>query len=238
MYILAASSSTALPKPSSWRQRRPDLTLVNSSQWSYSANCLERPYPSPPMSNSPTSPRRSSHFAEERSAGNLNGQSTSAPGGHNIHSSQSVSMEGPLQAMPAPVQQHQHQHHQSRFVQHPGMYQDQQHDIQPRPIASNPSYGHQYQGGYAPISQPSAAPLHGVPVSRAQLPQNTYHGPVSMAGAANPRITRTSRRAKAHVARACQNCKKAHLSCDEARPCARCVGSGKQVYHSALCPVP
>jgi hypothetical protein len=226
MYMLATSSSTALPKPSSWRQRRPDLSLVKSSQWSDSATSLERPYPSPPMSNSPTSPRRSSHFAEERSSGNFNGQTTSAPGGQNIQTSQRIGMEGPMLAMPAPVQQHQRQ---PRFPQHQGMHQEQRHDIQPRPIVSNPSYGHQFQGGYAPIPQASATPLLGGQTSRAELPQATYQGPVSMAGAANPRITRTSRRAKAHVARACQNCKKAHLSCDEARPCARCVASGKQV---------
>jgi hypothetical protein len=31
------------------------------------------------------------------------------------------------------------------------------------------------------------------------------------------------------VASACVNCKRAHLSCDVQRPCARCVASGKQV---------
>ena len=30
-----------------------------------------------------------------------------------------------------------------------------------------------------------------------------------------------------HVARACQHCKKAHLACDEQRPCKRCVRLGK-----------
>lgn len=41
--------------------------------------------------------------------------------------------------------------------------------------------------------------------------------------------TRSSRRGKTHVQKACINCKKAHLSCDAQRPCARCVASGKQV---------
>lgn len=39
---------------------------------------------------------------------------------------------------------------------------------------------------------------------------------------------RTARRSKTHVASACVNCKRAHLSCDVQRPCARCVASGKQ----------
>jgi hypothetical protein len=43
------------------------------------------------------------------------------------------------------------------------------------------------------------------------------------------RPTKPARRTKAHVASACVNCKKAHLSCDIQRPCGRCVASGKQV---------
>ncbi|KAG9840888.1 hypothetical protein KCU98_g9062, partial [Aureobasidium melanogenum] len=40
-------------------------------------------------------------------------------------------------------------------------------------------------------------------------------------------IGRGGRRAKAHVANACNNCKRAHLSCDVERPCGRCVATGK-----------
>ncbi|KAF2721572.1 hypothetical protein K431DRAFT_303329 [Polychaeton citri CBS 116435] len=43
-----------------------------------------------------------------------------------------------------------------------------------------------------------------------------------------PSGARAGRKAKAHVASACINCKKAHLSCDVSRPCARCVATGKQ----------
>ncbi|KAK4617509.1 hypothetical protein CLAFUW4_12239 [Fulvia fulva] len=45
---------------------------------------------------------------------------------------------------------------------------------------------------------------------------------------ARPTSSRGGRKSKAHVASACINCKKAHLSCDVNRPCARCVASGKQ----------
>ncbi|CAG7929272.1 unnamed protein product [Penicillium olsonii] len=38
---------------------------------------------------------------------------------------------------------------------------------------------------------------------------------------------KSTRRTKAHVASACVNCKKKHLGCDPARPCRRCVLSGK-----------
>lgn len=40
---------------------------------------------------------------------------------------------------------------------------------------------------------------------------------------------RPTRRAKAHVASACVNCKKKHLGCDSARPCRRCILAGKAV---------
>jgi hypothetical protein len=40
---------------------------------------------------------------------------------------------------------------------------------------------------------------------------------------------RATRKTKAHVASACVNCKKKHLRCDNARPCRRCVQSGKEV---------
>lgn len=40
---------------------------------------------------------------------------------------------------------------------------------------------------------------------------------------------RGGRRSKTHVANACNNCKRAHLSCDVERPCNRCVQTGKGV---------
>lgn len=49
------------------------------------------------------------------------------------------------------------------------------------------------------------------------------------AGPTSPNIGRGGRRAKAHVANACNNCKRAHLSCDVERPCGRCVATGKAV---------
>ncbi|CAG8360237.1 unnamed protein product [Penicillium salamii] len=45
--------------------------------------------------------------------------------------------------------------------------------------------------------------------------------------AARSLAQKSTRRTKAHVASACVNCKKKHLGCDPARPCRRCVLSGK-----------
>jgi len=47
-------------------------------------------------------------------------------------------------------------------------------------------------------------------------------------------LSRSVRRSKTHVASACVNCKRAHLSCDVERPCARCIASGRQVCGQAL----
>ena len=60
-------------------------------------------------------------------------------------------------------------------------------------------------------------------------PAPAASGASSAVGATGPTSTRAVRRSKAHVASACINCKRAHLSCDVQRPCARCVASGKQV---------
>lgn len=63
--------------------------------------------------------------------------------------------------------------------------------------------------------------------------QNVFSvGPVASSSTTvlgNTTNPRTGRKAKAHVASACTNCKRAHLSCDSQRPCTRCVTSGKQV---------
>lgn len=49
------------------------------------------------------------------------------------------------------------------------------------------------------------------------------------AGQSEAMPARVGRKVKAHVASACMNCKRAHLSCDTQRPCTRCVASGKHV---------
>lgn len=63
-------------------------------------------------------------------------------------------------------------------------------------------------------------------------PEVSYPPPVipttTSPGSASRNLTqKPTRRTKAHVASACVNCKKKHLGCDSARPCRRCVLSGK-----------
>lgn len=79
-----------------------------------------------------------------------------------------------------------------------------------------------YSYGYPP---PTGAPSY---VSGAQQAGSQVQ-PATLIAPPAARPTKPARRTKAHVASACVNCKKAHLSCDVQRPCGRCVSSGKQV---------
>lgn len=81
-----------------------------------------------------------------------------------------------------------------------------------------PSYGSYLSLQAAPTHQGEA-----ISTSAQSAP-----GPTS-AIASRPTSSRGGRKSKAHVASACVNCKRAHLSCDVNRPCGRCVASGKQV---------
>ncbi|KAF7593088.1 hypothetical protein BBP40_012033 [Aspergillus hancockii] len=73
-------------------------------------------------------------------------------------------------------------------------------------------------------------PLGGPVTSQPSVP--TFSQPTfgtSPPGAAGRALSqKPTRRTKAHVASACVNCKKKHLGCDPARPCRRCVLSGKE----------
>lgn len=57
--------------------------------------------------------------------------------------------------------------------------------------------------------------------------ENPY--PVAVPTSTTQTTPKQTRRAKAHVASACVNCKRKHLGCDSSRPCKRCVASGKEV---------
>lgn len=75
-------------------------------------------------------------------------------------------------------------------------------------------------------------PPPGAPIGAFAGGQNVFS--VGQASSTGPTLTsptqpKSGRKAKAHVASACMNCKRAHLSCDAQRPCTRCVTSGKQV---------
>ncbi|EAW06782.1 putative C6 transcription factor [Aspergillus clavatus NRRL 1] len=101
-----------------------------------------------------------------------------------------------------------------------------QHAISTVGEETRPSFG---LSASAPASQvPLAtseqrAPQH----SASTFPPPTFGTPPT--GTASRALSpKGTRRTKAHVASACVNCKKKHLGCDPARPCRRCVLSGKE----------
>ena len=226
MYMQAQLQSVFVPNLSDWQQRRPDLTLTKSPLWSYSAGLGAQAYPSPPMSDSPTSPRRSSQQQQQQQppTSGHNGSGTLAP---TTTSVPAVGITPRVQGATLPITEAS----QVYPSQQQALYVPQRQDLQPRPPALGLSGRPVYSEPFASSAQVSMAPMLGVQQFGVPPPPppGFLAGPVSAPTQSVPRIQRTSRRAKAHVAKACQNCKKAHLSCDEARPCARCVASGKQV---------
>jgi hypothetical protein len=193
------------------RRRQANITLTKSTQWSFPANADDPAYISPPMSDSPTSPKRF-QFPEER---------TTAPGEPTSGASLPESTAPPstmtsFQTYPAPTPiLPQHFPFGPVRVLSSGA-------IQPfNPGVQQAQFRHQEMQPQGQVLRTySGQPILGTAVV----------GPVSIPTQQVPRIPRvTPRRGKAHVAKACQNCKKAHLSCDDARPCSRCVATRKEV---------
>jgi hypothetical protein len=216
MYIPSTSLCPTLPRPIAFSRPRPNISLMKSSQWCDSAGLDAQAYPSPPMTDSPTSPKRQQFPEERRTAESHNVSSSFAISSTTTDSTQ-PSMASQVLPHPAGMP------HQYRFGAHEAnTYFDPRLELQPRPRAQSIP---QYQGIYH-TTAPTA--MH-EPLPGSQYRNPSYGGPMSISGSPSSRFPKASRRAKAHVARACQNCKKAHLSCDEARPCARCRASGKEV---------
>ncbi|WPH04537.1 Hypothetical protein R9X50_00742900 [Acrodontium crateriforme] len=69
---------------------------------------------------------------------------------------------------------------------------------------------------------------HGYASSYPSTPDHVASQPAPSGTSQTHFTSRESRKQKAHVASACINCKRAHLSCDIQRPCVRCVATGKQ----------
>ncbi|KAK2871582.1 hypothetical protein FQN49_003031 [Arthroderma sp. PD_2] len=109
-----------------------------------------------------------------------------------------------------------------------------------------PESHHDYQGHHVSqgqgidraVSDPRHPPMAAQSVQQYGLPPVNEIRPPHLLPAfgapatISPRTTtlppRSTRRAKAHVASACVNCKRKHLGCDSARPCRRCVVAGKE----------
>jgi hypothetical protein len=219
--------SLALPRPTSLRFKpsghpsEPEDALARFRSEFSPGRPDQHSYPSPPMSE-PHSPTR-------RTA------QTSEPLRHSyaLPASAPQRLEASLPLPPA-----------SSSLFDPRSVLSASNNPHPRPLYSGEQQARgaplQYQpsraieqSSYSNLQHPQSFaygyPSNGVP----QYAGGHHGGPMAQQTAliAPPpsRPSKPARRTKAHVASACVNCKKAHLSCDVQRPCGRCVASGKQV---------
>lgn len=181
----------------------------------------DRSYPSPPMSDSHSPSRRLEHaFPSDRQPYPL---PVSAP----RIAEAGVSLPPPSSLVFDPRSSFSAQSHQSQRSLYPG-------DVQPRGQSLSYQTGrsvepHSYGSAQVPQNYTYGYSTTGVPPYVGGQHPSVHVQPTAMIAPPPNRPNKPARRTKAHVASACINCKKAHLSCDVQRPCGRCVASGKQV---------
>lgn len=212
----AIQSRHHLPPPTRRHHGAPDPGAfplpVRPAPHSTGPESLPHNYPSPPMSNPPSPPRRHNP--------------TSSPPEY-----QSLQTRPASRTVPQPIYPPSRPESTAAFRREPLS----------ATIATLPSPGLP-QPVHSLYSHPSRPPTlgHGALLEQARyFPQRAaipggggspvVPTEIGRNAASALRGARSSRRGKTHVQKACVNCKKAHLSCDSQRPCARCVGSGKQV---------
>ncbi|KAI9679407.1 MAG: hypothetical protein M1817_005429 [Caeruleum heppii] len=171
---------------------------------------LSRPaifYPSPPMSHSPPSPTSGATFEPEPLPRHL--------GGLVAHGSRRLSSprrESDHMGMP-PASRRRIEYHEESL-----------HPLPLRNAVAGPGFrygaGADERGGFEQQQREPDSDFR--PRSRSTVQLEPYNESVSSMH------LKAGRRAKNHVASACVNCKKAHLACDENRPCQRCVTAGKE----------
>ncbi|KAF1956263.1 hypothetical protein CC80DRAFT_413710 [Byssothecium circinans] len=221
MQSLSLPCPSSLPSTPFGRRPSPGNSLVPLPLQFSPARPEQYCYPSPPMSDSHSPARRSAQIVE--------------PEGHPYPPPLSQPRRMLGVAPPPP--------HTSSLLD-PRSAAPSQGIQQPRPLypgeaqsKTQPLHYHQDRPLDPPYGGMSIAQnyAYGYPspnVSSYLGSQGTGAGPqVQPAAMIAPpplRQSKPARRTKAHVASACVNCKRAHLSCDVQRPCGRCVASGKQ----------
>jgi hypothetical protein len=231
-----AMQSLSLPRPTLHSSTPfgpssdPDNGLAKLSQKFSPARSEHHGYPSPPMSEPHSPTRRPAQTVESHHRHYAAPAAAPPPG------------EGPV-SLPTPSSAHfdprppgPFQPHSQQRPLYPGepLPRHQPYHYQPGRPVEHTSYG----AGPAPQSYPYPYPSPRTPSYLGAGPHAGLQAqPGTMIAPPPGRSTKPARRTKAHVASACVNCKKAHLSCDIQRPCGRCVASGKQVRSrpSRLC---
>ena len=214
--LLRFPSGLSLPETSPRRHLQPQSLPASTLQ---SFGGLERDcqaYPSPPMSDSSPPLRRPANRVEDESS-----QAQSQP-----RSIPHVTEQSRIQPtiLPAPVLAS-------------GVFSQTSAPTETAAATARNQLGMGLLPGLRPApsyrnvfaSSLQSEPVPTIPsigaVEHAALPLQL----TPLSGQSQWRTVRPARRAKAHVASACVNCKRAHLSCDVQRPCSRCVAGGKEV---------
>ncbi|KAF2131413.1 hypothetical protein P153DRAFT_286118 [Dothidotthia symphoricarpi CBS 119687] len=180
----------------------------------------EQSYPSPPMSDS--------HSPSRRLAQNLQSdrQQYPQPGSAPRMAEAGLALPPPSSMIFDPRSSFPASDHQSLRPLYHDEHQSRGHLLhyQPGRVVEPQSYG----GARIPQNYAYGYPTPGVPSYVGPQHPGVHVQPAAMIAPPPNRPNKPARRTKAHVASACVNCKKAHLSCDVQRPCGRCVASGKQ----------
>lgn len=218
--------SLALPRPSSilptpfGRPVEPDDSLAKLRAKVSPTRSEQHSYPSPPMSEPHSPVRRPAQTSEaahlsypppESALQRTDAGSPLLPPSSSLYDARSAagvynsSQQRPLYPEPQ---------HRGMLLQYQHGRSGEHHSYSNVPVSQNYGYG------YTAVGMPSylGSQHMGLMVQQA-----------AMIAPPPARPNKPARRTKAHVASACVNCKKAHLSCDVQRPCGRCVASGKQV---------
>ncbi|OCL07051.1 hypothetical protein AOQ84DRAFT_65998 [Glonium stellatum] len=215
MHILALPPPCTLHHTPCERRQGPGIDLVKYPQQFSPGRSGQLSYPSPPMSDTQSPTRRLAPQLEEE--------------GQQYPSAASEPQRGdgiPQHADPRPSVlaqgfQHQHQQHYPGDAQTRASLHYQQSSVVENPAFGGVQIHQNYAFGY-PSQRGGVRTFLG---SQGPGPQVQ---PTGLSAPPPLRPNKPARRTKAHVASACVNCKKAHLSCDVQRPCGRCVTSGKQ----------
>jgi hypothetical protein len=224
MQSLSLPPPTSLPCTPFGRRQSPGNHLALLPSQFSPGRSEQYSYPSPPMSDSHSPAHRSAQIVEPE--GHPYPPPLNEPRrmiGVAPHPPHASSMLDP-RSTPPPHSIQQARPLYSREAQPRTQPIHYQQHVLDAPYGGMP-ISHNYTYGYPPPGIPSYMGNQG-PGPQMQ-PSNMIPPPPS-------RQTKPARRTKAHVASACVNCKKAHLSCDVQRPCGRCVSSGKQVSFTPL----
>jgi len=191
-----------------------DYTEYSAANWPSE----DTVYPSPPMSSSPSG----TFPGQARGLDPYAGRYVHHPGAP----PQDQPWGHPVAYQGAYSQQHAHQH-QHQLGTGPSQRSPRAHYALPTQHVLPQVSGH---AGYA--YQPQM--VRGYPTPDGAYPTGPGMQPaqpttVLGSSTPGPKPAKQQRRTKAHVVTACHNCKKAHLSCEEQRPCQRCKSSGKTV---------